>query len=112
MAYQTMTAEQKRKAGVFKDHRQTLRRAWRQREKNDAGASARFETLRKERGMVVTYDKDKKKLLIEIDVEPKPKETGSGKSLMVASTRGFVRTDTKVNGKELRVNLNAIIPNE
>jgi len=48
------------------------------------------------------------KLFIEIDLE-KPTPSSSGKTLVVASTRGNVVTDAQVEGKPLVVGLNAYI---
>ncbi|HQM30870.1 MAG TPA: hypothetical protein PLR20_16100 [Syntrophales bacterium] len=48
------------------------------------------------------------KLFIEIDLE-KPTPSASGKTLVVASTRGNVVTDAQVEGKPLVVGLNAYI---
>ncbi|MDD5007850.1 MAG: hypothetical protein PHC68_05520 [Syntrophorhabdaceae bacterium] len=48
------------------------------------------------------------KLFIEIDIE-KPTPSSSGKTLVVASTRGNVVTDAQVEGKPLVVGLNAYI---
>ncbi len=48
------------------------------------------------------------KLFIEIDLE-KPTLSSSGKTLVVASTRGNVVTDAQVEGKHLVVGLNAYI---
>ena len=48
------------------------------------------------------------KLLIEIDLE-KPTPSSSGKTLVVASTRGNVVTDAKVDGKPVTIGLNAYI---
>ena len=48
------------------------------------------------------------KLFIEIDLE-KPTPSSSGKTLVVASTRGNVVTDAQVEGKHLVVGLNAYI---
>lgn len=48
------------------------------------------------------------KLCIEIDLE-EPKPSSSGKTLVVASTRGNVVTDVLVNGKPVTIGLNAYI---
>jgi len=50
-----------------------------------------------------------KKLIIEIDLDEERKPSASGKSLVVASTRGNVTTDVKVDGKPLVVAVNAYI---
>ena len=48
------------------------------------------------------------KLCIEIDLE-EPKPSSSGKTLVVASTRGNVVTDVQVDGKPVTIGLNAYI---
>ncbi len=48
------------------------------------------------------------KLCIEIDLE-EPKPSSSGKTLVVASTRGNVVTDVLVDGKPVTIGLNAYI---
>lgn len=49
-----------------------------------------------------------KKLCIEIDLE-KPTPSASGKTLVVASTRGNVLTAAEVDGKRVTIGLNAYI---
>ena len=48
------------------------------------------------------------KLYIEIDLE-KPTPSSSGKTLVVASTRGNTVTTAQVNGKPVTIGLNAYI---
>jgi hypothetical protein len=48
------------------------------------------------------------KLCIEIDLE-KPTRSASGKTLVVASTRGNVVTAAEVDGKPITIGLNAYI---
>ena len=48
------------------------------------------------------------KLCIEIDLE-KPVRSASGKTLVVASTRGNVVTTVEVDGKPITIGLNAYI---
>lgn len=48
-----------------------------------------------------------KNLVITIPLDEAPKPSGSGKSLIVASTRGNLKTDLKVGGKELTISVNA-----
>ena len=48
------------------------------------------------------------KLFIEIDLE-EPKPSASGKTLVVASTRGNAVTTAKINDKPVVVGLNAYI---
>lgn len=50
-----------------------------------------------------------KKLCIEIDMEEKPTPSASGKTLVVASTRGNVVTEVTVDGKPVTIGLNAYI---
>jgi hypothetical protein len=49
------------------------------------------------------------KLIITCDLE-EPVPSSSGKTLVVASTRGNMKTELKVNGKPLTIGLNAYIP--
>lgn len=63
-------------------------------------------------GIDVTYDKKEGTLTIVAKVEKPFKESSSGKNKNVVSTGGFQRTDVKVEGKDLRINLNAIIAND
>jgi hypothetical protein len=49
-----------------------------------------------------------KKLYIEIDLE-EPAPSSSGKTLVVASTRGNTVTTAEVNGKPVTIGLNAYI---
>jgi hypothetical protein len=48
------------------------------------------------------------KLYIEIDLEP-PTRSASGKTLVVASTRGNAVTTAMVDGKPVTIGLNAYI---
>jgi hypothetical protein len=48
-------------------------------------------------------------LFIEIPLQS-PAPSASGKTLVVASTRGNTTTSAKVNGKEVIIGLNAYIP--
>lgn len=48
------------------------------------------------------------KLIIEIDLQS-PEPSKSGKTLVVASTRGIITTDAKVNNRNVKVGLNAFI---
>lgn len=45
-------------------------------------------------------------LVIRVPMQ-RPEASGSGKSMVVATSRGFVVTDAKVNGYPVAVNLNA-----
>lgn len=49
------------------------------------------------------------KLIIEIPVESAPAPSASGKTLVVASTRGNLKTSVMVQGKPLTIGLNAYI---
>ena len=48
------------------------------------------------------------KLIITCDLE-EPKPSASGKTLVVVSSRGNMKTDCMVNGKPLTIGLNAYI---
>lgn len=47
-------------------------------------------------------------LVVEIPLE-EPRESSTGKSLIVASTGGFQKTDLLVSGKTLTINLTAMV---
>jgi hypothetical protein len=49
------------------------------------------------------------KLLISIPVAAQPRPSTSGKTLVVASTQGNVKTNVMVDGKPLTIGLNAYI---
>ncbi len=49
------------------------------------------------------------KLVIEIDMENPPKPSASGKTMVVASSRGNVVTTAMVQGKPITIGLNAYI---
>ena len=48
------------------------------------------------------------KLVITIDLQ-EPKASTSGKTLLVATTNGFKKTEAVLNGKEVSVAVNATI---
>lgn len=48
-------------------------------------------------------------LVIRIPLNSPPVPSASGKTLVVASTRGNVRTDVAVDGKQVTIGLNAYI---
>lgn len=50
-----------------------------------------------------------KKLIITCDIE-EPTPSSSGKTMVVASTRGNMKTDVLIDGKPLTVGVNAYIP--
>lgn len=58
--------------------------------------------------MAMTVEIRDNKLCIEIDMQ-KPEPSGSGKTLVVASTRGNVVTTVEVDGKPVTIGLNAYI---
>ena len=49
-----------------------------------------------------------KELIITLDLQ-EPTPSASGKTLVVASTRGNVKTDVLVNGKPITIGVNAYI---
>lgn len=58
--------------------------------------------------MAMTVEKRDNKLIIEIDLE-KPTPSSSGKTLVVASTRGNTVTNVEIDGKPITIGLNAYI---
>ncbi len=58
--------------------------------------------------MAITVEIKGNKLYIEIDLE-KPTPSSSGKTLVVASTRGNMVTTAQVDGKPVIIGLNAYI---
>ena len=52
---------------------------------------------------------EKNELVIRIPMNSTPEPSKSGNSLMVASTGGFAPTEATVNGKTVKVSVNAII---
>lgn len=50
-----------------------------------------------------------KKLIVEIDMEDTPTPSSSGKTLVVASSRGNMVTSATVNGNPVTIGLNAYI---
>lgn len=56
----------------------------------------------------MTVKIEKGKLIVEIDLQT-PTPSASGKTLVVATTRGNVRTDAVVDGKPITIGLNAYI---
>ena len=51
----------------------------------------------------------KGRLLISLKVRRKPKPSKSGKSLIIASTRGVRHSKVKIQGRRVSVNANAFI---
>ena len=58
--------------------------------------------------MAMTVEIKNNKLCIEIDLE-KPTRSASGKTMVVASTRGNVVTSAEVEDKPITIGLNAYI---
>ncbi|NTU68967.1 MAG: hypothetical protein HGB02_08820 [Chlorobiaceae bacterium] len=58
--------------------------------------------------MAMTVEIRDNKLCIEIDMQ-KPEPSSSGKTLVVASTKGNVVTSVEVDGKPVTIGLNAYI---
>ena len=50
-----------------------------------------------------------KNLLIEIPLQ-EPQASKTGKTLVIASTRGLMRTNATLNGQPITIGVNAIIP--
>jgi len=49
------------------------------------------------------------KLVITLDINS-PEISKSGKSIMVAGTGGFKKTGVQIDGKEVSISVNAILP--
>lgn len=64
--------------------------------------------------MKVTYDAKRKVLIIEAPIAEIPTPSASGKTLVVASTRGNLKTGVKIpvdgGEKEVTLGLNAYVP--
>ena len=50
-----------------------------------------------------------KNLIVTIEMEDPPKRSESGKSLVIASTRGLATSTTQCQGKPIVIGLNAFI---
>lgn len=50
-----------------------------------------------------------KELVIRIPIEEQPQPSASGKTLVVATTRGNVRTSITIQGKPVTIGVNAYI---
>ncbi len=59
--------------------------------------------------MKVSIDEKAKELVIRIPLLNTPEVSGSGKSLMIASTHGNMTTDLKHDGKNVVIGLNAYV---
>ena len=57
----------------------------------------------------VKVDENCNVLTIEIPLSP-PAPNSTGRTFVVASTRGFARTEATVGGKPLSVSINATVP--
>jgi hypothetical protein len=68
----------------------------------------RHSNSKREKNMAMKVEIRDNKLCIEIDLE-KPTPSSSGKTLVVASTRGNTVTDVEVDGKPVIIGLNAYI---
>lgn len=58
--------------------------------------------------MKVTIDEQAKKMTIEVDLQT-PAPSASGKTLVVASSRGNIQTEAQIEGKPVIIGLNAYI---
>lgn len=59
--------------------------------------------------MIVTVDTTKSELVVRIPLIVPPSPSASGKSLLIASTRGTLTTEATIHGKVIQVSLNATI---
>jgi hypothetical protein len=59
--------------------------------------------------MKVTIDEKAGTITVVLPMNPVPVASASGKTLVVASTHGNVKTDCQVNGKPVVIGLNAYI---
>lgn len=59
--------------------------------------------------MKATLSADKKTLTIELSVNEKPLASESGKTLVLASTHGFI--PAQVGGQIAKIGVNVVIPN-
>lgn len=60
-------------------------------------------------GIKVTLGKDKKTLIVEVPLTNPPVPSSSGKTLVVASSRGNFMSEVLIDGKPVKVGLNAFI---
>ncbi len=56
----------------------------------------------------IRVDESEKTLTLVLDLEA-PRPSASGKTLVVASTRGNTTTDSEIDGKQVTVGVNAYI---
>lgn len=59
--------------------------------------------------MKVSFSKDGKTLIIEAPIASEPSPSASGKTLVLASTRGNLKTGLKIGDKEIVLGLNAYV---
>ena len=57
----------------------------------------------------MSVEATKNELVIRLPLEKIPRPSKSGNTLIVAGTGGFIPTTVQVNGKPVRVSVNAII---
>lgn len=57
----------------------------------------------------VSLGKDKKTLIVEVPLTSPPTPSASGKTLVVASTRGNFSSDLMIDGKPVKIGVNAYI---
>ena len=57
----------------------------------------------------VEISKDRKSLVITMPLNPKGEVSASGKSLVVASTRGNMVSDAELDGKPIVIGVNAYL---
>lgn len=62
-------------------------------------------------GMTVTVDTKKRTMTIVMPLQD-PSPSASGKTLVVASSRGNVKTNATIDGRNVTVGVNAYIPKE
>jgi hypothetical protein len=59
--------------------------------------------------VTVKIDEKRNLMMIELPMQP-PTQSTSGKTLLIASTRGFASTTATLNGKPVSISINATIP--
>lgn len=59
--------------------------------------------------LTVKMNEKKTELTITIPVNAKPEPSATGKTLLVASTHGTMKSEIMVDGKPLQINLSAYI---
>lgn len=63
-------------------------------------------------GIKVKVDQKTRKLVIEADIDEVLSPSKSGKTLLLATSNGNLRTDQTYNGEPVTVGLNVYIPNK